>query len=453
MSATAEAVPREGVTSTSPRFSSKEIARFKQRDNYTNFYYIAIIYAVIAVTAILAVSVFEAYRAGDIGFGWVLLAAAFAALSMGASQHQFGAVIHEATHYALFENRKLNELAADWLAGFAIFTSTQAYRLHHFAHHQFVNDPDRDPIATQATESGHWLDFPVTHLEFLNGFLRLIWPVNSIRYIISRARHSSMPNEANPYFDEEARPNAWAVRVAILFIVGVPLVLVALIASGAFAAAGLVLGGAWLLATAYYLLIPEQYFQSANIRPVISERWTTIGRVTYAALLYGALTLAEFATGAPVWGYYALLWILPLLTTFPAFMVLREWIQHGNADRGRYTNTRVFLTDPISRYAIFPLGMDYHLPHHLFASVPHYRLKDLHERLLKEPQYKQHCRLVEGWTGDNEGRPGIIEVLGPHYAAKGTEIAIDEDALERADIRDQALIKEQVEASRHGRIW
>ena len=453
MSATAEAVPREGLTTTSPRFSSKEIARFKQRDNYTNFYYIAIIYAVIAVTAILAVSVFEAYRAGDIGFGWVLAAAAFAALSMGASQHQFGAVIHEATHYALFENRKLNELAADWLAGFAIFTSTQAYRLHHFAHHQFVNDPDRDPIATQATESGHWLDFPVTHLEFLNGFLRLIWPVNSIRYIISRARHSSMPNEANPYFDEEARPNAWAVRVAILFIVGVPLVLVALIASGAFAAAGLVLGGAWLLATAYYLLIPEQYFQSANIRPVISERWTTIGRVTYAALLYGALTLAEFATGAPVWGYYALLWILPLLTTFPAFMVLREWIQHGNADRGRYTNTRVFLTDPISRYAIFPLGMDYHLPHHLFASVPHYLLKDLHERLLKEPQYKQDCRLVEGWTGDNEGRPGIIEVLGPHYAAKGTEIAIDEDALERADIRDQALIKEQVEASRHGRIW
>ena len=405
--------------STPPRFSRKEIARFKQRDNYKNFYYIAIIYAVIITTVTLAVWVFEAYRAGEIGIGWVIATTVFAVLSMGASQHQLGAVIHEATHYALFENRKLNELAADWLAGFAIFTSTQAYRLHHFAHHQFVNDPDRDPIATQAAESRHWLDFPVTHLQLLKGFLRLIWPVNSLRYIIARARHSSMPNEANPYFDEEARPNAWAVRIAVLFLVGVPLFLVALIASGAFAAAGLVLAGAWLLVMAYYLVIPEHYFTSPNIRPVISDRWTTIGRLTYAALLYGALTLAEFATGAPLWGYFALLWIVPLLTSFPAFMVLREWIQHGNADRGRYTNTRVFLTDPISRYAIFPLGMDYHLPHHLYASVPHYRLKDLHQRLLEEPDYKRQCRLVEGWIGERQGRPGIIEVLGPGYAARG----------------------------------
>ena len=97
--------------------------------------------------------------------------------------------------------------------------------------------------------------------------------------------------------------------------------------------------------------------------------------------------------------------------------------------------------------------MDYHLSHHLYASVPHYRLRDLHQRLLEEPQYKQQCRLVEGWIGEHGGRPGIIEVLGPRYAARGTEIAVDEEALENAEIRDRAQIDAQGEASRRGRIW
>ncbi len=54
------------------------------------------------------------------------------------------------------------------------------------------------------------------------------------------------------------------------------------------------------------------------------------------------------------WGYYGLYWVLPLFVTFPVFMILREWLQHGNADRGRLTNTRVFLTNPIFRYAVLP---------------------------------------------------------------------------------------------------
>ena len=29
------------------------------------------------------------------------------------------------------------------------------------------------------------------------------------------------------------------------------------------------------------------------------------------------------------------------------------------------------------RFAVFPMGQDYHLPHHMFCTVPHYRLRDL----------------------------------------------------------------------------
>ena len=167
------------------------------------------------------------------------------------------------------------------------------------------------------------------------------------------------------------------------------------------------------------------------------------------ALLYGALTLTEIGTGAPVWGYFLLFWILPLFTTFPLFMVLREWLQHGNADRGRYTNSRIFLVNPFVRYAVFPWGMDYHLPHHLFASVPHYKLKDLHELLRRDPEYAEKGMVVEGWSRPrSNGRPTVVDVLGPDYAPEDREVHVDDATLEHADINDKAAIARQVEASR-----
>lgn len=179
-----------------------------------------------------------------------------------------------------------------------------------------------------------------------------------------------------------------------------------------------------------------------------------IGRMTYLAMAYGAITLTEYLTGAPAWGYFALLWILPLFTAFPVFMVVREWVQHGNADRGRMTNSRVFLVDPISRYAVFPLGMNYHLPHHLLASVPHYNLKVLHELLLLDPEYAEKGRIVEGWTGVNsKGEPSIIEILGPKHVVHGNEIFVNEATHEEAELRDAEVLKQHVAASQQGDVW
>ena len=61
-------------------------------------------------------------------------------------------------------------------------------------------------------------------------------------------------------------------------------------------------------------------------------------------------------------------------TSFMFFMFLRDVYQHSNADDGRLTNSRVFFTDPFTRWAVFVYGQDMHIPHHLFPAVPHYRL-------------------------------------------------------------------------------
>ena len=443
----------EDSTASDAHSTRAQILALKARDNVTNFYYIAGIYLVIFTAMIIAVWAWEAHRAGELAVGWLIAITIPAVLAIGASQHQLGAVIHEGTHYTLFKNRKLNESASDWLGGFPIYTSTQAYRLHHFAHHQFVNDPERDPIATQASEGNHWLDFPVTHAELLAGFLRLIWPVNLLKYMLSRAKHSALPQTSNPFTGGDT-PNPWAVNIGILFAVGVPHVLIALVWFQYFLIAFAFLLISWGAMVAFYLVIPETDFPQTRIRPVISDRATMIGRMTYLGIAYGAVTLTEYLTGAPAWGYFALLWILPLFTAFPVFMVVREWVQHGNADRGRMTNSRVFLVDPISRYAVFPLGMDYHLPHHLLASVPHYNLKALHELLLRDAEYAEKGRIVEGWTGVNSnGEPSIIEVLGPKHAVQGNEIFVNEATHEEAELRDAEGLKEHVAASQQGRVW
>lgn len=96
-------------------------------------------------------------------------------------------------------------------------------------------------------------------------------------------------------------------------------------------------------------------------------------------------------------------------------------VQHGNADRGRLTNSRVFFVNPLIRYLVFPFGMEYHLPHHMYCSVPHYKLKDLHEVLQQDPEYREKGVVVQGLLGEGSpGRPSIVEVLGPRYTSLPT---------------------------------
>ncbi len=75
------------------------------------------------------------------------------------------------------------------------------------------------------------------------------------------------------------------------------------------------------------------------------------------------------------------------------FMYLRDVYQHSNADAGRLTNSRVFFTNPFTRWAVFVSSQDMHIPHHLFPAIPHYQLRRLHE-LLKRNHEVYHDQVV-----------------------------------------------------------
>jgi fatty acid desaturase len=123
-----------------------------------------------------------------------------------------------------------------------------------------------------------------------------------------------------------------------------------------------------------------------------------------------------WATGRPWALYYVLLWLVPLGTSFSFYMLLRQIVQHGNAGGGRLTNTRIFLVGRLIRWSVFPLGMDYHLPHHIFPLVPHYRLRELHELLLETEEYRKSATVVEGYFAHRRPPqyPTVLELMaGP----------------------------------------
>src|SRR5207247_4700891 len=139
---------------------------------------------------------------------------------------------HEASHHILFRNRPLNDNAGDWLTMFPLFSTLYHYRLQHHAHHQFVNDPDRDPDVSQLQTSGHWLPFPLSPGEFLRTLLKQLWVPNLIRFIRIRAQYNSIGTDRNPYLKKGWKPSKGPIRMGIGYLLGQIMLLFFLVRHG-----------------------------------------------------------------------------------------------------------------------------------------------------------------------------------------------------------------------------
>jgi fatty acid desaturase len=86
-------------------------------------------------------------------------------LLMGRADAQFAALMHESAHRLLFANRRVNDLVGRWLVGYPIFTSTDAYRRVHMAHHRHEFGPDEPDIPLYS-------GYPITHASFRRKLVR-----------------------------------------------------------------------------------------------------------------------------------------------------------------------------------------------------------------------------------------------------------------------------------------
>jgi hypothetical protein len=130
-------------------------------------------------------------------------------------------------------------------------------------------------------------------------------------------------------------------------------------------------------------------------------------------------------------------------------MMLRQVVQHSNGDRGWLTNTRIFLVNLIVRDSVLPYGQDYHLPHHMFATVPHFRLRELHEFMMQFPEYRREAVVVRGAVlPRHDDQPSILDALGPDWApGAGRQVYVDNSVLDGVRVDEKAEIDREAAES------
>jgi fatty acid desaturase len=80
---------------------------------------------------------------------------------------------------------------------------------------------------------------------------------------------------------------------------------------------------------------------------------------------------------------YLVLWVLPLVTVVQAILRLRAIAEHGATTdfSSPLTAARTNTGPAWLEWLIFPHHVNFHIEHHLYASVPHYNLRRLHREM------------------------------------------------------------------------
>ena len=135
------------------------------------------------------------------------------------------------------------------------------------------------------------------------------------------------------------------------------------------------LGGAPALNTATHVAIRPLDDTSEKLR-------NEARRDRDAVIAFHLVVLLIFAIS----GYllqYLVLWILPLVTVVQAILRLRAIAEHGATTdfSSPLTAARTNVVPAWLAWLIFPHGVNYHIEHHLYASVPHYNLRHLHREM------------------------------------------------------------------------
>src|SRR5689334_8628660 len=102
----------------SPELNSPQMLRrinaLRRTDNVTNWFYLGREYLFLGTVIGLTLAFYQYRSSAEIAWAWNVPVTLLAVVLIGAGQHRLITLGHEASHYLLFRNRLLNELASDW---------------------------------------------------------------------------------------------------------------------------------------------------------------------------------------------------------------------------------------------------------------------------------------------------------------------------------------------------
>ncbi|WP_000330010.1 fatty acid desaturase family protein, partial [Acinetobacter baumannii] len=218
-----------------------------------------------------------------------------------------------------FKNKKINDFVGEWLCARPIWNDLQKYRVHHVRHHAKTSTPDDPDLSLVA-------GFPVSKQSLTRKFLRDLTGITGLKFSLGRV-----------LMDLDVMK--WTVANDQI-----------------------------------WLDLSDKNF--VDYAKSIAKNST--GAIATNLVLYGVLKAC---------GQQRFYWLWPLayLTPFPLFLRIRSMAEHAGMQTSNtaLTNTRTTRAGWIARSFVAPIHVNYHMEHHLMASVPYFKLPRMH-KILRE---------------------------------------------------------------------
>ncbi|ARU59528.1 fatty acid desaturase [Oleiphilus messinensis] len=226
-------------------------------------------------------------------------------------------IVHDAAHGTLFKTRALNYRLTDWLCARPLWNDLAKYRVYHLVHHTRTGTEDDPDLILRA-------GYPTTRASLTRKFLRDLSGIVGLKYILGRILM-------------DAGVLKWTVTGEVV----------------------------WLPRDKTGKFEHIKQFLKNSAPMVLSN-----------LILFSVLALSGH-------GWLYLCWVIAHLTFFMLFMRIRSMAEHGDCERSldMFKNTRSMRAGWLVRALVAPIGVNYHMEHHLLASCPYFRLKKLHNLL------------------------------------------------------------------------
>ena len=249
---------------------------------------------------------------------WGKLLACMLALAIIAGRQLCLAILmHDASHRSLFKTAKLNHIIGDWLCAKPIWNDVEKYRLHHLRHHAKTSLPE-DPDLSLVT------GFPTTRRSMLRKISRDLVGITGTKFYFGRLL-------------QDLELMKWTVSN----------------------------DQTWLDRS-------DKTWQ----HHALALAKNSAGMLATNVALYSVFR--AFGKQKFFW-----LWPLAYTTPFPLFLRIRSMAEHAGMQTSNSAlhNTRTTKAGWIARAFVAPIHVNYHMEHHLMATVPYFKLPTLHQQL------------------------------------------------------------------------
>ena len=386
----------------------QRLREWSEVHSWRNFGWLARDYACLFLVVGFAVGFHLLRGMHGMHWAWEVPVVVLAVFLMGILQHRIGLMGHEASHYLLLRDRAWNDRLANLLIFHPMFSDIRLYRNKHAGHHLHPNHPELDPNLQAGRLAQVYSKFPLEKQRFARCFyLMFFWPpfvLGILRYLFQSLAIGVLERPAGTAASDDRM-----ARLGRLWFILSAVVLLACVGTGR--QSWPLIGGLAAAALAVLACAPLQRFGDGGGTSASMLKWSALQRLGFNALLLMVGALSQ-RFGSQVIVGYLLLWICPLIYVYPYLMQLREIYQHANAGTGDLDNTRIMHVDVFTRWALLGYGNDFHLIHHLYPNIPHDRLAEVHEALLRESdEYAAAVPESYGVVNAPAGRRSILDLL------------------------------------------